>query len=386
MKDKAVARDLHRDRSDALKTMPDALVEHLYAVIMAGGVGSRLWPRSREATPKQFLDLLGSRTMLQETVDRLRPLIPLDRVLVVVSEEHADTVQAQVDGLPVENIVLEPGPRGTAPCIGLAATFLLRRDPEATMAVCPADHVISDAPGFRQAIAAAAQVAQDEYLVTLGITPDHPHVGYGYIQRGDALGEVLGTPAFRVKRFTEKPDAATARHFVDSLEYYWNGGIFIWRADTILAAVKDLLPRLHAELQLVAGSWHSPDRMEVLSAAWDRVPRTTIDYGIMEKATRVAVVPVDIGWDDVGNWATLSAMVQGDEQGNAVHGGGHPLLLETADTYVYTTAGRLVATVGLEGFIVVDTPDALLICPKDRAQDVRDAVQRLKDDQLEGYL
>jgi len=361
-------------------------VEHLYVVIMAGGVGSRLWPRSRSATPKQFLDLMGSRTMLQETVDRIQPLIPLDRVLVVVSEDHADTVRTQIYGLPVENIILEPGPRGTAPCIGLAATVLLQRDPEATMAVCPADHVIADAAGFRQAIAAAAQIAQDSHLVTLGITPDHPHVGYGYIQRGASLGEALGTPAFQVKRFTEKPDAATAQHFVDSLEYYWNGGIFIWRAATILAAVKDLLPRLHAELQLVARAWHSPDRMEVLGAAWDRVPRTTIDYGIMEKATRVAVVPVDIGWDDVGNWATLSAMVEGDEQGNAVHGGGHPLLLDTADTYVYTTAGRLVATLGLEGFIVVDTPDALLICPKDRAQDVRDAVDRLKQDRLQQYL
>jgi mannose-1-phosphate guanylyltransferase len=173
---------------------------------------------------------------------------------------------------------------------------------------------------------------------------------------------------------------------VDSLEYYWNGGIFIWRAGTVLDVVEALLPRLYAELQPVASAWYSPKRMEVLGTAWDRVPRTTIDYGIMEKATRVAVVPVDIGWDDVGNWATLSAMVEGDEKGNAVYGGGHPLLLETADTYVYTTAGRLVATVGLEGFVVVDTPDALLICPKDRAQDVRDAVERLKKEGLREYL
>ena len=386
MNDEAVAEGWSSGHSDDRSQIPGGLVEHLYAVIMAGGVGSRLWPRSRSATPKQFLDLLGSRTMLQETVDRIQPLISLDRVLVVVSEEHAETVRTQVDGLPAENIIVEPGPRGTAPCIGLAATVLLDRDPEATMAVCPADHVISDAAGFRQAITAAAQIAQDEYLVTLGISPDHPHTGYGYIQRGTALGEVLGTPAYRVKRFTEKPDTATAQHFVDSLEYYWNGGIFIWRASTILAAVEALLPRLHDELQPVASAWHSPRRMEVLGTAWDRVPRTTIDYGIMEKASRVAVVPVDMGWDDVGNWATLSAMVGGDEMGNAVYGGGRPLLVETADTYVYTTAGRLVATVGLEGFVVVDTPDALLICPKDRAQDVRDAVERLKEDGLQEYL
>lgn len=386
MNDQAGATESDGGRVDASPQIPAELRDRLYAVIMAGGVGSRLWPRSREATPKQFLDLVGARTMLQETVDRMRPLIPLERVLVVVGEEHADTVRAQVEGLPVENIILEAGPRGTAPCIGLAATVLVRRDPAATMAVCPADHVIADADGFRQAIAAAAQIAQDNYLVTLGIAPDHPHTGYGYIERGASLGEVLGTPAFQVKRFAEKPDVATARHFVDSREYYWNGGIFVWRANTILAAMEALLPDLYAELQLVSRAWDSPQRMEVLGAAWDRVPRTTIDYGIMEKATRVAVVPVDIGWDDVGNWATLSAVVKGDAKGNTVHGDGHPLLLETSDTYVYTTTGRLVATVGLEGFVVVDTPDALLICPKDRAQAVRDAVERLKEDGLRAYL
>jgi mannose-1-phosphate guanylyltransferase len=363
-----------------------ALNEHLYAVIMAGGVGSRLWPRSRSAQPKQFLDLLGPQTMLQETVERMDPLIPPERVLVVVSEAHAGTVRAQVPGLPVENILLEPGPRGTAPCIGLAAAILRQRDPRATMAVCPADHLIPDAVGFQQAIAAAAQLAQDEYLVTLGITPDHPTTGYGYIQRGAALGEVNGLPTFQVRRFTEKPDAETAQRFVDSGEYYWNGGIFVWRASTILGEMATLLPRLHAELQPVAGAWDSDRRAEVLAAAWDRVPRTTIDYGIMEKAARVAVVPVDIGWNDVGSWATLSGLVQGDDQGNVVHGKGQPLLLDTSDTYVYTSTGRLVATVGLEDFVVVDTPDALLICPKDRAQAVRDAVKRLKEDGLDEYL
>lgn len=386
MNERIITENQSQDDAKDLPPVPVALVDHLYAVIMAGGIGSRLWPRSRSASPKQFLDLVGSRTMLQETVDRIEPLIPLDRVLVVVGEDHADTVRSQIDGLPAENILLEPGPRGTAPCIGLAATALLHRDAAATMAVCPADHVISDAAGFRQAIAAAAQIAQDDYLVTLGIEPDNPNTGYGYIQRGAALGEVLGTAAFQVQRFTEKPDGDTAQRFVDSLEYYWNSGIFVWRADTILAAVEDLLPRLYTELQLVSDAWKSPGRVEVLDAAWDRVPKTTIDYGVMEKADRAAVVPVNIGWDDVGNWATLSAMMSGDEKGNIARGGGRPLLLETVDTYVYATTGRLVATVGLEGFVVVDTPDALLICPKDRAQAVRDVVERLKDDGLQEYL
>lgn len=360
--------------------------DHLYAVIMAGGIGSRLWPRSRIATPKQFLDLLGPCTMLQETVARIDPLIPLARVLVVVGKEHTRTVHTQIPNLPLENVLVEPGPRGTAPCIGLAAIALQRRDPDAIMAVFPADHRIADAAGFRQAVAAAAHVAQDDYLVTLGITPDHPHTGYGYIQREASLGEVNGLPTFRVRRFTEKPDAATAQSFVDTGEYYWNGGIFIWQVATILSTMAELLPELHAELQSVAESWDSPHRTETLATAWERVPRTTIDYGIMEKATGVAVVPVDIGWDDVGNWATLSGFLESDEGGNVVHGEGQPLLVNTTNTYVYVSAGRLVTTVGLEGFVVVDTPDVLLICPKDQAQAVRDAVERLEADGLQEYL
>jgi mannose-1-phosphate guanylyltransferase len=324
--------------------------------------------------------------MLQETVDRIQPLIPPERVVVIVSEEHATTVHDQVPGLPEENVILEPGPRGTAPCIGLAAVVLQQRDPAATMAVFPADHRIADAGGFREAIAAAAEIAQDDYLVTLGIAPEHPHTGYGYIQRGTPLSEVHGMPAFRVRRFTEKPDAATAQTFLQSSEYYWNGGIFVWQAVAILAQMQHLMPQLHVELLDVARAWHSPRRKETLAAAWDRVPRTTIDYGIMEKATRVAVVPVDVGWDDVGNWSTLSGLVPSDQAGNLVHGNGESLLLDTSGSYVYTSAGRLVAAVGLQDFVVVDTPDALLVCPKDQAQAVRDVVERLQADDLLKYL
>lgn len=345
-----------------------------------------MWPRSRSASPKQFLDLLGPQTMVQETVDRIEPLVPLDRVLLVVSQEHAETVRAQIPGLPEENILVEPGPRGTAPCIGLAAVVLQRRDPEAIMAVCPADHLILDAAGFRQAIRAAADLAREGYLVTLGIAPDFPHTGYGYIQRGSALGEREGLPTYRVQRFTEKPDADTARGFVDSRAYYWNGGIFVWQAATILAEMDRLLPSLYAGLQQVIGDWDSSRRGEVLAAVWDRVPRTTIDYGVMEKASQVAVVPVDIGWDDVGNWATLSKLLESGEEGNVVRGQGEAILLETENSYVYASAGRLVATVGLADFVVVDTPDALLICPKDQAQAVRDVVERLKAGGLEQYL
>jgi mannose-1-phosphate guanylyltransferase len=304
----------------------------------------------------------------------------------VVSQEHAETVRAQIPGLPEENILVEPGPRGTAPCIGLAAVVLQRRDPEAIMAVCPADHLILDATGFRQAIRAAAELAQEGYLVTLGIAPDFPHTGYGYIQRGSALGERDGLPTYKVRRFAEKPDADTAQGFVDSQEYYWNGGIFVWQAATILIEMDSLLPSLYTGLTQVINDWDSSRRGEVLADVWDRVPRTTIDYGVMEKAKQVAVVPVDIGWDDVGNWTTLSKLLESDNQGNVIRGTGDAVLLETCDTYVYASAGRLVATVGLADLVIVDTPDALLICPKDQAQDVREVVKQLKADGLEQYL
>lgn len=360
--------------------------EHLYAVIMAGGVGTRLWPRSRRGLPKQFLDLRGPNSLLQDTVDRILPLIAHERILVVVGKQHEEAVHLQVPSLPPENVILEPGPRGTAPCIGLAAVVLQQRDPAATMAVLPSDHCIVDAPGFRQAISAAAQIAQDDYLVTLGIAPSQPHTGYGYIQRGASLGVVDGQTAFRVLRFTEKPDADSARDFVDSGEFFWNGGIFVWRAKTILAEIGRLLPELHDELQAVAGAWDSPVRGETLARAWARVPRTTVDYGVMEKANRVAVLPVDIGWDDAGDWATLAALMDADEAGNVVHGPGRHILVDTAGSYVYASSGRLVAAVGLDDLVIVDTPDALLVCSRDQAQEVRDVVDYLKANGLEEYL
>jgi mannose-1-phosphate guanylyltransferase len=353
---------------------------------MAGGIGSRLWPRSRASSPKQFLDLVGPDTMLQDTVRRIEPLIPVERILVVVGEEHAETVLEQVPDMSRDNLVLEPEGRNTAPCIGLAAVVIEKRDPDAVMGVFPADHRIADAARFREAIAAAAGLAGDDYLVTLGIAPSEPNTGYGYIHRSESLGHRDGFEAYRVQRFTEKPDQETARAFVESGEYYWNGGIFVWKVTRILDEIRKHLEDLHHHLQNVAGAWQTDRRREVLAAAWQQVPAVSIDFGIMEKADRVATIPVEMGWDDVGNWANLSDLLEGDEQGNVARGKGRPLLLDTGDTYVYASAGRLVAAVGLEGFVIVDTPDALLVIPKDRAQDVRDVVQTLEDQGLDEYL
>ena len=360
--------------------------DHLYAVIMAGGIGSRLWPRSRNHIPKQFLDLLGPQTMLQETVQRIEPLVPLSRLFVVVSRDHAPKVREQVPDLPAENLLVEPRRRDTAPCIGLAATVLRRRDPAAVMATLPADHYIADRAGFRRAIEAAKQVAADDYLVTLGITPNQPHTGYGYIQRGSLLRHLGELSAFQVQRFTEKPDATTAQQFIDSGEYYWNAGIFVWRVHTILDEIARSAPVLAEALHAVGEAWDTPEQGQVLAAAWDRVPRASIDYAVMEKARRVAVLPVDIGWDDIGNWATLSRLLSKDEDDNLTHGGGRTVLLDTTGTYVYTSGQRLVATAGVHDLVIVDTPTALLICSKSKAQAVKEIIERLQAEGLEEYL
>jgi len=291
-----------------------------------------------------------------------------------------------VPGLPPENLLVEPSPRNTAPCIGLAATVMRRRDPAAVMATLPADHYIADGAGFRRAIEAARQVAADDYLVTLGITPNQPHTGYGYIQRGSLLSQVGELSAFQVQRFTEKPDAATAQQFIDSGEYYWNAGIFVWRVQTILDEIARLAPVLAEELQAVAEVWDTPQQGQVLAAAWDRVPRVSIDYAVMEKATRLAVLPVEFGWDDIGDWATLSRLLSKDEQDNLIHGGGRTVLLDTNGTYVYTTGKRLVATAGVHDLVIVDTPTALLVCDKSEAQAVKEIVEQLEAEGLKEYL
>ena len=359
---------------------------HLYAVIMAGGIGSRLWPRSLKQAPKQFLDLLGPHTLLQETVQRIEPLVPLSRLLVVTGHDYVQTVLDQVPGLPAENVLAEPGRRNTAPGVGLAAAVIQRRDAAATMVTLWADHYVADPASFRQAVTAAACAAAGGYLVALGITPTEPSTGFGYIQRAAALDGIEGLPAYEVQRFTEKPDEATARRFVDSGEYYWNAGMFVWRVDRILAEIARLLPSLDAELRSVAGAWDTPSRATALASAWERVPRTSIDFGVMEKASRVAVVPVEMGWDDVGTWATLSHLQTQHEGDNQVHGPGRHLLMDTTGTYVYTSDDRLVAAIGLHDLVIVDTPNALLVCHKSQAQAVKTIVEKLEADGLDQYL
>jgi len=350
--------------------------EHYLALIMAGGSGTRLWPLSRQARPKQALRLVSDRTMFQLAVERLDPLFSVERIFVVTAAEQVKTLSQQMPQLPAGNFIVEPFPRGTASAIGLAALHLRRRDPDATMAVLTADHYIADTEGFRRVLAAAYQIAQQGHLVTLGIKPTGPSTGFGYIERGDFLGEVNGLAAYRVNAFREKPDAATAEAFVADGLHTWNSGMFIWRVDRILAEMHKQMPRFYEQLTQIDAALGADRESQVLSEVWPTVVPKTIDYGIMEGAGNVAVVPADIGWSDIGSWATLLEILPGDENGNVVMDA-DLLSVDTTKTLVYGNH-RLVATIGLSDLVVVDTDDALLICPRDRAQDVKKIVDQLR--------
>lgn len=343
----------------------------MYALIMAGGAGTRLWPRSRAATPKQFLPLLGERTMLQQTVDRIAPIIGPEHVLVVTGERYIDVVAEQLPDVPRDNIIGEPSGKGSAPAIGLGALHIRRDDADGVMVVLSSDHQIGKPEVFQQALQAAEQVARDGYLVTLGIQPTAPHTGYGYIERTTALGSFNNFQAYDVARFVEKPDRATAEEYLATGLYSWNAGIFVWRADAIMNAFERYMPGLYQQLDTIATTGAAPGD-DAFNHVWDQIAPITIDYGVMERAERVAVLPVDIGWSDVGDWDTLAALVDA-EAPTTEH-----VAVDTANTLVYSAERKVVATVGLEDFLVIDTGDALLVAPRDRAQDVKKIVDELR--------
>ena len=346
----------------------------LYAVIMAGGSGTRLWPLSRKGRPKQALKLVGERTMFQHAVDRLAPLFSPERIFVVTSPAMAEILRPQAPDLPAANFILEPAGRDSAPAAGLAAITLLHRDPEAVMVMLTADHYIQDTAGFRAALAAAAEVAGDGTIVTLGIRPTFPATGFGYIHLGEAQTMIGGLPVYRSAGFVEKPDARTAERFLESGRYVWNSGMFVWRADRLMAEFAGQQPASHAALLRIAAALDTPAAAEVLAAEWPNVRKISIDYGIMEHADRVSVIPVEIGWSDIGNWASLLDILPRDADGNVVTG---DALLLDAHNCLVRSEGRLIAAIGLQDLVIVETADVVLVCARDRVQDVRDAVNRL---------
>jgi mannose-1-phosphate guanylyltransferase len=363
------------------------MIKHTYAVIMAGGGGTRLWPLSRRAHPKQTLSFGRPRTLFQMTVDRLEALLPPEQVLVVTIAEQAAILQEQVPAIPQDNYLIEPLPRGTASVVGLAAVALRQRDPEAAMIVLAADHFIENVPFFQEVLKAGLEVARQDYLVTLGITPTFASTGYGYIQFGETLGEFVGQTVHKAVKFKEKPSQDLAEQFLAGGDHVWNSGMFIWQVSRILAEIRRLMPELAVKLDEIERDWNTPRCGATLQAVWPTIRSETIDFGVMEKAERVAVVPAkDLQWDDVGSWESLFDVLPGDAQGNVIVGSQH-IGIDTRNTLVLSEVpGRLVATIGVDDLIVIDTGNALLICPRSQAQKVRQVVDRLKQEGRDIYL
>ncbi len=350
--------------------------QHLHAVIMAGGRGTRFWPLSTTRRPKQLLPIVSERTMIQETWERIAPLVPRERTWVVTGREQAAEVARQLSFLPEDQLLVEPVGRNTAPAIGLAAAHLLRRDPDAVMVVLPADHAIGKVETFRAAIAAAAQAASERsMLVTLGITPTRPETGYGYIERADASAEFAGLTFYDVSAFREKPDRETAERYVAGGGHAWNAGVFIWQAATIRDEMATHLPALARELSAPALLAGGSEAASALALAYDRIGAISIDHGVLEHSRRIWMLPVDCDWNDVGSWTALYDIRTKDENGNVIIG--NAVLADTRNALVHA-GGPLVALVGIEDVVVISTPDAVLVCRRDQAQEVRRIVEELE--------
>jgi mannose-1-phosphate guanylyltransferase len=361
-------------------------MEHTYAVIMAGGGGTRLWPISRRKHPKHVLPLLGERTLFQSTLDRLDGFIPPDRIYVVTTSEQEQELTSQAPTLPRENFLIEPMPRGTASVVGLAAIVLAKRDPQAVMLVLPADHFIRNRDLFLHTLREAVRVARKNYLVTLGITPTFPATGYGYIQQGFALPEEFNLPVFQVLRFTEKPDEDKAKAMLAGEDHSWNSGMFIWRADRILDEFSRQMPDLIKVLKIIASAWGTSEQESILKAEWSELKPETIDYGIMEHAHNVAVLPAGgLGWSDVGSWDSLFDLLSSDATGNVI-AKGELMPLETHNSLVFSSEKKLVVTIGVDDLIIIDSANALLVCHRNQAQQVRQVIANLKESQREEYL
>lgn len=350
----------------------------MYAVILAGGVGTRLWPRSRQSTPKQFTDVTGSgRTMIQSTVARLEGLVSPEDTYVITGRRYADLCALQLDGLPESNVLVEPDGRNTAPAIALACAHLKRRDPDEVVAILPADHLIQDCRGFQRALRQAERSARDGYLSVLGIEPTRAHTGYGYIQREEGHLPLAGDlPTYAVSRFLEKPDQATAERFLADGRYYWNGGIFVSRVGRLLAEYEKQLPDLFDAMNSIAAALGTGEQETVLAEIWPTMPDVSIDYGLMEGAKKVAVVPMQVGWNDMGSWDALEAVVAEDEAGNyPVEGEILPL---NSRGNIVAAQQRLVALIDVDDLIVIDAGDALLIGKKESIQQVKQVVAELQ--------
>lgn len=359
----------------------------IHPVIMAGGSGTRFWPLSRESMPKQLLKIGGEDTLIRQTVNRVLPLIRFEDIFIVTNRSLADTIGHQLsskysrpwDG----NFILEPQARNTAPALGLAALHVQRLDPDGVMVVLSADHAIKKETEFLSLLREAAEAARHDYLVTLGIKPNRPETGYGYIKAGNATAGGGQGAVCSVEAFVEKPDLAKAKEYLKDGRYYWNSGIFIWKAVALLQEIEKYRPSLHRGLQEIRNAIGTDRENDVISDVFKKLEPISIDYAVMEKTGRAAVIPADIGWSDVGSWTALDDVSEHDASGNVI--AGNVIDIGSRDSIIYAEK-RLVATIGLKDAVVVDTPDATLVCSKDKAQDVKKVVDELKKRKAEEHL
>ncbi|MEM1069262.1 MAG: mannose-1-phosphate guanylyltransferase [Planctomycetota bacterium] len=357
----------------------------LHAVIMAGGSGTRFWPASRKKVPKQLLALAGDRTMLQGTIDRLGDLVAPEQQLVITNRILVDAVREQLPAMPAANVVGEPCKRDTAPCVGLAAAMVHHRDPEGTMLVMPSDHVITSPELFQKAIAAGKGLIDDDptRIVTFGIPPTYPAESFGYIQRADSV-KADGVSAYQVEKFREKPDRETAEAFLKAGTFYWNSGIFLWRASTILDALKQNEPKMHAHLAAIAAHMDSSSFDSTLEKEFTAIEGKSIDYAVMESYDNVVMIEAPFPWDDVGSWQALSRLHESDANGNTVVGS--HVGIDTKSTIIRSQPGHTIVTIDVDEMIVVQTPDATLVAPKHAEERVREVANELERRRLEELL
>lgn len=357
----------------------------LHAVIMAGGSGTRFWPASRKLRPKQLLTLHGDRSMIQSTTDRLGDLIPAERQMVITNKILTDAISQQLPGIPAMNIVGEPCKRDTAPCVGLAAAMIAKNDPDGTMVVMPSDHVIKDHQPFQDAISAGAELIQQDptRIVTFGIKPSYPAESFGYVERSDKI-DAGSQSAFKVVQFREKPDRATAEQYLASGNFYWNSGIFLWRASTILDALAQHEPEMHAHLSAIADSMGSDSFNATLEKEFTAIKGKSIDYAVMERYENVVVIEAPFPWDDVGSWQALSRLHEPDADNNTVVGS--HIGIDTRGCIVHGDDDHTIVTIDLDDLIVVHTGDATLVAPKHAEERVREAVKALEERKMNDKL
>jgi len=361
------------------------MYDNFYAVILAGGGGTRLWPMSRKSSPKQLLPLIDDRTLFKMSVERLAPLFPLERVFVVTGPDYVDKMRQETPEIPVENYIIEPYGRDSAPATALAIAVIHKRDPDAVIALLASDHFIEKEKSFIDILKNAYDFAQNEYIVTLGIAPSFPATGFGYIRQGDLIEKHNGYECYSSLGFTEKPDVVLATEFLASGQYSWNSGMFIWKTERAIAEFERQQPEIYSLLEELNPTIDSPGFHATLLSVWEKMPKTSIDFGIMENAEKMAVIPIEIGWNDVGSWGSLYDVVKRDKFGNAFRGeGADHVVLDTKDTLVFSN--RMAVTIGIDDIIIVDTDDVILVCHKDRSQEVKAVVNHLKATKKLEYL